>query len=213
MHPLNRPVKSSESDSAEHSGEPLNPLAVLERRLAALERENRRLKRAVGGVLAALAGVWFVFGGPPASADSTQPKPKDAQKLVAGQLVLVDAQGHTRGELGASGESGGTLLRLLDEDGNNRFLLSEAKKSVSMAMLDDQGKVRSTMGLGKDGPFWRFDDSNGRQRMAAGVVRDGSFFRLDDENGIQRVGILVSRVSASITVFNAAGQVVISRQL
>lgn len=182
-------------------------LMLLQRRVTKLEQENRIIKRGVLLLAGCALSLWLIARtGPQLQADEAKSPTK---QVKAQQFLLVDADGVTRAELGL--DPAGPLLRFVDEKGSPRLVLSQQKQTTTAAFCDENGRVRSTFGTGKDGPYWRFDDGSGKQRFAVGVVPDGTFLRIDDDGGKQRFGLLIGRSAASVTVFNAAGQVILSR--
>lgn len=120
--------------------------SVLER-LAKLERQNRRFKRA-GLVAMVLAGATLLLG---------QATPQ--WKVEAERFVLKDADGKVRAELGMAGH--GPLLALYDEDGARRAVFGIAERGPGIFFLDAIQKRRVALGVVEKGPVLVLFDEHG----------------------------------------------------
>lgn len=180
---------------------------ILARRVAELERHNRRLHRVV--VLLACGGLGWLVAGPRLEAQDPG-KAARPRSVAAEQFLVVDAAGGTRAELGMAKD--GPLLRLLDGAGRSRAELAVGKDGPFSVLQDEHGRPRISLGLRPEGSVLRLDDANGHLRMAFGLRPEGSFIRLDDEGQRPRVGLTTGRGDASVTVFGRDGAVVLSRR-
>lgn len=104
----------------------------LEQRIEALERENRRLKRAAGGALVVGLGVVFMSQSP------ARPKP-EPEVIRARKFEVVAANSKTRATLMATSDG-----------------------LVSLSLFDKEGRLRADLGVEWDGaPSLRLSDAEG----------------------------------------------------
>ena len=141
----------------------------VEKRLAALERQNRWLK-GIGVFVVAFLGVGLLMGA------------KNANRVVeAEKFVLKDEKGISRAELGMTASGPG--LRLCDEGGIARLGLDVDKGGPGISIYDETGKTRVVLGIGKDGPVIELSDEVGRHRVSLGFGKDGPGLELCDGAG------------------------------
>jgi len=129
------------------------------------------------------------------SAISNYPPPEQGQPiasasvttLTAQKIILVDANGHERGQLGVA--QGGVGLALSDPTGKPRI-----------AMIIDEG----------DHPGMTLYNTNGMPRASVQLSQNGdSGVALYDDTGRCHVAMAVSAVGVpSVTLFDQAGNVV-----
>jgi hypothetical protein len=120
-------------------------------RVEALERENRRWRRAALVAISAFAAAAALgLSAPPA-------KTLDLQLLR-----IVDARGKTRAVLGMGDE--GPALALLDEKGRLRANFGVEKDGPSLDLLDASETPRAQLTVdGKQEPHLDFTDAKGAQ--------------------------------------------------
>ena len=95
-------------------------------------------------------------------------------EIRANRFVVVDENGEERATLGMVG--GGPLLRLFDEKGRARAILSESKETEPIVL---GGAVRLLAG----GTTLSLHDDTGRGRLMLTLRKDGPGLSLADENG------------------------------
>lgn len=136
-----------ETFSTDASSAPRN----LIERVDALERENRRWKRATLVVAAALAAAAVVgMSSPP------------TKTLDLELLRIVDSRGKARAILGMGDD--GPALSLLDEKGRLRANLGIEKDGPSLDLLDTSESPRAQLTVdGKQDPHLDFTDAKGVQ--------------------------------------------------
>jgi len=140
-------------------------LQVLGERLARLERENRRWRRAGAMVLAALAAVVLLGQAAPGNGGRT---------VEAEQFVLRDAGGKVRAVLHA-GADGSPHLEMRDAAGNARASLGLLGDVAGLSMTEAGGKGGVVLHTQADGrPSLTFTDRNGSRRMTLFLAHDGS---------------------------------------
>src|SRR5262249_2569497 len=122
-------------------------LAALMDRLDKLEDQNRRLRRALAFLLLlGSAGLWAGQGrlGP----DAPQARAAEAKSktVLTERLVLVDANGKPRAELGL--DHGDPFFQLANGAGKAQIILRLGKEVAGINFLDEKGKQRASLGLG-----------------------------------------------------------------
>ena len=165
---------------------------ILEKRLAALERQNRWLK-GIGFVGVTILAVGLLMG-------ANKP-----DKIVgAERFVVKDEKGITRAEFGMTDMGPSLLLRdeagmtrvrldlydsrsagldLYDEKGNRRVCLSAFKEGSNFWLFDEPGKPRVMVGVDKRGPRFELADEACKTRASLALDKHGPFILLDDEAG------------------------------
>lgn len=147
-------------------------LGTLEHRLAKLESQNRRWRRAV--VLAGVAGAaWFGLG-------VAAPKPRT--KLVeATEFRLVDGKGTVRAAL-AVGRAGASILLNSSAGRPRAALVVGDDGSPRLDLLDKSDSARASMRLAADGspelslsgsPKIELADEPGKPRASLAILADG----------------------------------------
>ncbi len=102
--------------------------ATMEERVARLETQNRRLGRLAAALL--LAAAWPLL--------VAVEKPRDAKTVEAEKVVLRDAKGAVRAELG-SDPDGSMALKLLDGKGGTAISLRAAPAAPILELADGAG--------------------------------------------------------------------------
>lgn len=122
-------------------------------------------------------------------------------------------------------------LRLTDQSGRTRLLLSMVRDKPRMFMLDEAGEYRLEMGLGADGephlwlrdqdgaskvqvaltasgrPAFRLADHQGRERAILGLSEQGDpTMILRDEKGRDRVALWRDSKEAGLALADSKGQ-------
>ncbi|MDE0208153.1 MAG: hypothetical protein OXP66_19230 [Candidatus Tectomicrobia bacterium] len=180
------------------------------RRLARLERSNRRWKLLATSALA-LLGLALFLG---AKRADRQPV---ADELRTRALLLVDEQGTPLARLGrlphgalglgfyddgrrsrillSVNEDGTSSLNLFSKGGRSGALLSASRTGgASLRLLDGNWKNRATVATWPNGsPFLRFADHNGRDRILLGST----------ELKVTPSGELVERSAPRVLFFDA----------
>jgi hypothetical protein len=120
------------------SGDLIERLKRLERKQAQLQRTNRRLGSAAGGLLL-LTGALALMG---------QTATRQSRTLEAGQFILRDSDGTVRGAMGINPD-GAVGLNLVDAKGHTRITLDiSADGSPGLDFYDSQGKLGATFAMG-----------------------------------------------------------------
>lgn len=140
---------------------------ILER-LDRLEKQNRRLRRAIAFLMIIAACLLFVgarFG--------------KGRTLTASRIVLKDDTGTTRAILGM--RSAGPGLILYDENGENvEALLTVLETGPVLSLCDAKGTTRVLLGVTPKGATLAFNDSHGKLRAEMGFSSNSpnmTFFR------------------------------------
>ena len=137
-------------------------LETLSRRVACLERTNRRWKRLASWTLA-LLGIVGLLGA------AASKKAKSPAELRAQRIVLVD-----------KAEKGRAELMLIAED------------QPGLVLVDDAGKPRLTLTLSKYGePALSFADARGTRRIILSLDLYGTMLRFTDDAGNPRAALAV----------------------
>lgn len=148
-------------------------MGALERRMEAVERENRRWQWMVTVTLAVVAAMVILAQATPT---------KFGKVLEAERFVLRDTNGKIRAELGFI--DGASVLLLNDKDGKPGVALSvlpDGPRRVSL--LDRDGRTRSVLTARADGDSGlRLFDKNMMHRASLDVMADGRpILRLADK--------------------------------
>lgn len=148
-------------------------MGALERRMEAVERENRRWQWMVTVTLAVVAAMVILVQATPT---------KFGKVLEAERFVLRDTNGGIRAELGLI--DGASVLLLNDKDGKPGVALSvfpDGPRRVSL--LDRDGRTRSVLTARADGDSGlRLFDKNLMHRASLDVMADGRpILRLADK--------------------------------
>ncbi len=148
-------------------------MGALERRMEAVERENRRWQWMVTVTLAVVAAMVVLVQATPT---------KFGKVLEAERFVLRDTNGSIRAELGFI--DGASVLLLNDKDGTPGVALSvfpDGPRRVSL--LDRNGNTRSVLTARADGDSGlRLFDENRMHRASLDVMADGRpILRLADK--------------------------------
>jgi len=114
-------------------------LEIFAQRLAALERQNRRLKL---GFAAAIV----IFSVAVAVAGVTAQGP--ATTVAADRLAMVDAQGRTRAAIENSPATpqGNPLLTFFDRFGKPRLRIGLGARGATIETIDENGRARDLFG-------------------------------------------------------------------
>ncbi len=148
-------------------------MGALERRMEAVERENRRWQWMVTVTLAVVAAMVILAQATPT---------KFGKVLEAERFVLRDTNGSIRAELGFI--DGASVLLLNDKDGKPGVALSvlpDGPRRISL--LDRDGRTRSVLTARADGDSGlRLFDKNMMHRASLDVMADGRpILRLADK--------------------------------
>jgi hypothetical protein len=127
LHPYDRP--STQAD-----------IGALAARLAALERQNRRLKQIVAAAALGVAAVSVAGAG---AAQTVQPP---TTTITGDRLVLVDPQNRTRATLTMQSSSGTIvqqpLLTFFDAAGRPRLRTGLGQRGAILEVVDENGKAK-----------------------------------------------------------------------
>lgn len=180
--------------------------AVL-RRLETVERENRRLRR-LSGVL--LAGLAILLGLTAALlAVYARQAGATADVVQAQRFVLRDDSGLIRAVLGVQPD-GSTRFALQDRDGRPRLQLTLlADGSPGVALKDREGRNRAVLALPPDEMAQIvFADRDGNNRASLGLSGDhGSTLMLADPTGEPRAFLAVGvDGTPSLLLYERAGE-------
>jgi hypothetical protein len=184
--------------------------ARVARRLGQAERENERLRRRMGLVLAAAglavvasaASLVLTVGGTPSVS---------ARSVETRELVLRDDAGRVRARLGTTAE-GVARLALVDRDGRARLRMSLlADGSPGVTFSDAAGRTRAVLGVLPDQTTSLvIADPAGRTRTVLGYSPDESVTLVfADREGTTRAALGVeANGAAGLTLVEDAGRAV-----
>jgi hypothetical protein len=166
----------------------------LETRLAALEKQNRRLRR--GAVLLGLGALAALLAG------AARPR---SRVVTATEFRLVDSKGTVKGSFLA--DKNGPVLALRDAMGRARARVSVgADGAPRVELADSAEKVRAALALGPAGsPELAFTDESARERAGLRVTPAGlPRFDLSDGAGKNRASLGVdSEGEAAVSLADA----------
>jgi hypothetical protein len=195
----------------------------LEARLERLERQNRRMRVALGVVA---AGV--VAGGLIAASfrdDKGAGAATSRLRIVeAEQVVLRDADGQMRAWLGLA--DGGPRLLFFDAAGQQRVglgLSAQAEPSLGifdgaqmprvvlgmvdgwpgLVVRDPAGRKRAVLHAQEEWSSLFFFDRRETRRAGIGALADGAAVNLCDDRGRDRAGLTVESTGASLSFFDS----------
>lgn len=156
--------------------------AVLEDRVARLEKSNRRLKWALAACSVLVAGIL-------AGADRA-PGPMVASESIR----LIDRDGKLRMQLGCDDQ--GTFLFLNDESGKMRTSLAAQKGQTYVNLKDDQDRTRCEVRFDDVGPALMLRDEAGAIVGALAYDTQGPYLQIRDTTGKIRILTTVSDVTS-----------------
>jgi len=169
------------------------------RRIERLERDNRRLKLAVG--FAALVGGAFLTMG------QVSPRPYDqdvlrVKGLVAEKVAILNNKGQP--VAGLEGTSDGTPLLFMNAgDDKHGFFVAAKDGLMSLNVVDPKSK--SQLALKHDGLFMR--DDGGKDKVILTVRKSQSDLIFHDEANARRLVLGVSEGSKSfLDLFDPSGR-------
>lgn len=190
----------------------ISDLQTVARRLKALEKENRKFKRAVF-LLLLLVGTLVLMG---------QGKP-NARTVEVEKFVLRNRAGEMRALFAV--EDDAAVLQLYDAGLNPRTKITVSKFGPSVSLYDSESKVRAVLGvadagpsfklydseenpgffvgLDKSGPRLIFPDASGKKLAWLGVNGDGPGFFLYDTNEKGRAGMWIAKDSPVLVLSDA----------
>ena len=129
---------------------PTEPMTLAER-IARLERENVRIKRAAMAALLVLIGALVTAqAATTARTGTVSAKQVGPKEVEAQRITLVDGVGRARASLEMS--EGGPELRFLDTAGKERISLGLLERGPHVSLKDAAQRTRAMMDLGADGP-------------------------------------------------------------
>ena len=173
----------------------------IEERVERLEKQNKRLKLALGLLAVLLAvGVTMV---------TTRQEAIFGETVKAQQFLLTDKGGKTRASLDVTID-GEPYLNLYDKAGKRRFAVGVLKSGEpSLGFLDKNGKRRVAIGIRTAGePILRLSDKEGKSRVAISIRKSGdaSLQFLDTKKRVRvQMGTIAGR-GGFITLVDALGK-------
>jgi hypothetical protein len=203
---LDRSVLEDPATGAETSSDArrVDADARLDRRLKVLESERDGLRRmtrfsGAGFALSIIALVVVL------SSLSRNTKTLATGSLSAGEIVLRDGDGTTRGVMG-TGSDGGAQLSLSDREGRERIRLTVlADGSPGVTISDAQGRSRAVLGYLPDGTTSLvIADAQGTSRAVVGLEPNGSAHALftDRAGAVRTVVGVGGDGQPSVSVFD-----------
>jgi len=181
--------------------EMLDCRAVLHR-LDRLERQNRRLGRAVLVAMAAVGALVFMGVTGPQKGDAS------AQTIEAQKIILRDSRGKIRASLTAS--EAGAELALYDADGDLRVQLVNESDASGLKFIDRAGKLRAGLGEGSaEGSKvagLTLSNLEGKEQAEVAVEADGPIVALSDRQESKRAVLHLEAEEPVLTLYNANGQ-------
>ncbi|MBF0409327.1 MAG: hypothetical protein HQM10_18450 [Candidatus Riflebacteria bacterium] len=191
----------------------------IEKRIEAIERENRILRRSLLIFVIAFSAI-FLQGLLPEK--SARGKTIEAEKFV-----LKSNSGKTRGVWEAKDSS--TIFSMFDENGiqrlsfgvsntdesitlndangNPRIKVSFAEGDSAIILLDGNKKIRTGIYLNAQGPCFDFKDANGRRRIGMLITDDGPGFSLLHSNGKCGLGFVIAKDIPSMVFTDPWGKI------
>ncbi|MEQ8844719.1 MAG: hypothetical protein RIB58_07675 [Phycisphaerales bacterium] len=104
-------------------------------------------------------------------------------------------------------------LRLVDEDGAERAMLTADRNGPTFVFHDNAGAVRMKLSLSESGPGMTLADDKGHTRAWLGFTKDALRIGFADENGNSRAFFGVMRSGQPVAKFyDEAGNVVWSAE-
>jgi hypothetical protein len=153
----------------------------LSRRLEALERSNRRLRRVAALGLGALVAGALVATHP---AVAKEPTVLDCQKLR-----LLDSQDRVRGMLSCAKDDT-PLLALYDANGKARCVVTlDETGYASLGITDENGSPRISIANTDDGPAMILRESKGGSCISFATTKADSAVTVKDSGGRARVNL------------------------
>lgn len=150
------------------------------RRLEALEKQNRQLRRC-GTVVATLLAVVFLSAAQGFLKNGPLELPRD-KVVQAEKIVLRDENGKQRAVLTMSDNH--PQLALLDEDDKPRLILSASNEGAMVGFGDENGKLRCSLTANSEGGSLMFADKEGHFRASLfNLIRKGPGLVLQDQDG------------------------------
>ena len=177
--------------------EMLDSRAVLHR-LDRLERQNRRLERAVLVAMAAVGALVLMGLAGPQKGDAS------AQTVKAQKIILRDSRGKIRASLGAS-EAGGELV-LYGPDGDARVQLFNEPHGSALKFIDRAGKLRAGLAEGSKLAGLAFYNTEGKEQAELAVDADGPIVALSDKQESRRAALRLEAEEPALTLFDAEGR-------
>jgi hypothetical protein len=152
------------------------PTERMERRLARLERDNRRLKLGGGVLVVALTLLGLMGAGRP-----------DVRHVEAESFIVKDATGRVRAVLGTTDPYSAPGLVMYDQEGHANVLLHLTGDGDPGLWLYEHDKVRSTLNAVGDRVHLQLYDNEGRQRAVLMVRPNGqpSIELLDQDENVR----------------------------
>lgn len=176
------------------------PFAEIERRLAELERSNRRLRRLCALVVASTSALLALAAGAP-----QQPTARQADgardKIVAEAVHLVDRNGALRVLISARAG-----ISLFDEHRRPRAVLSVDASGPGLLLYGETSKAGGSLTVNRDGPALALRDNSGNTRALLASLDQGPALLLSDETERERVALVQGGGGATIRLLDGAGR-------
>jgi hypothetical protein len=170
----------------------------VQHRLDRLERQNRRLERALLVAMAAVGALVFLGLTGPQKGDAS------AQTVEAQKIILRDSRGRIRASLGAS-EAGGELV-LYDADGDARVQLFTESDGSGLKFFDHAGKPRAGLAEGSKVAGLAFYNPEGKEQAEVAVDVDGPIVALSDKQESRRAVLRLEAEEPALTLYDADGR-------
>jgi len=169
----------------------------ISRRLAEVEKSNRRLKYAVGTVVAAMCLLLLYQTRPRVVAAQD----KTNQVIETQELRIKDPEGKTRVQIRANGDAAAVLLYA--PNGQRRVTILGAPSS-GVTIEGPEGRKIAVL-LTNDGPSLGFYDPQDVVRAFLAVTGSGPSVTLYDPKGIARASLLLAKDGPSVNLYDGDG--------
>jgi hypothetical protein len=160
----------------------------LQRRIARLERSQRRLQLAALALFAALAA-FFSLG------------MSGSEIIRAKALHLMDDEGNLRVLINARAG-----VSLLDEQKRPRAVLSVDREGPGLALYGTTSQVGTILNVNQSGPALAMRDNAGHTRALLAAVDQGPALILSDANERERAVMTVQHTGPALSLMNESGR-------
>jgi hypothetical protein len=168
-----------------------SPETALERRVAQLERSQRRLQ-GITFVSVALLVAAVSLG---MAADPVPP-----QTVVAKSIQLLDDAGRLRILINARAG-----VSLLDEEKRPRAVLSLDRSGPGLALYGTSSRAGTLLNVNAEGPALSLRDNAGRTRALLAAIDQGPALILSDENERERIALTQRSDGVHAAILDAQG--------
>lgn len=181
-------------------------LEKLERELARVKRDNRRMIIVGMGIVLGVLALWVVFGSP-VSVARAQEEGADKTVIRAHEFVLVEEQGETRAILGLS--EFGPTLEMYNEQGEPRVTLDSSEFRTRLALYDKWGERGAVLyaGIGESGlEMFGYSKDVPCAKLSVLGISEYSGLILADEQEEIRAFLVASKYATGLSLYDDQGK-------